>query len=58
MDQVSFVSELLAASDAFSSEVVRLNALVLFTTALAVIIPMALRRLMPSRPAGEPVLMR
>jgi hypothetical protein len=49
MDQFSFVSELLAASDALTPEIVRLNAIILFATALAVVVPLGLRRFLPSR---------
>jgi hypothetical protein len=49
MDQVSFVSELIAASNALTPEIVRLNAVILLAAALAVALPLGLRRFLPSR---------
>jgi hypothetical protein len=49
MDQLSFMSDLLASSTSFAPEILRLNAAILLVAALACLAPLALRRFATGR---------
>jgi hypothetical protein len=49
MDQLSFVSDLIANSPAYTPDILRLNAALLVVAILAVLVPVALRRFIAFR---------
>jgi hypothetical protein len=49
MDELSTVAALLAASDGFAPEILRLNAIILLIATLAVAIPIAIRQVLALR---------
>jgi len=57
MDEFSFATDLLAGG-VLTPEIVRLNAVLLAAATLAVLLPAAVRRLLPRRPSFRFAMMR